>query len=262
MSDSITLNKFSGLLRSGVPMDKALTFIGGIPDKNPGLRYLLQVAMHSGASVANEIDAVADLCFQAEHSLDRIKVAYAGPKSSSTLVIWLPVITLVIAQLAGFDLLATIGSRPIVLASIGLGALLLLLARQVSKTFIRRASPKQSFYGYYLMGVCLETSGGASLNQAQRSAYEIYEEVFGEPPSGKDQLAMAEISNLVELTGARVGDLLKANALNLQREISVANEIGIERLGVKLMLPLGLAVLPAFICLAVIPLLASMFGPN
>jgi tight adherence protein B len=262
MSDSITLNKFSGLLRSGVPMEKALKFVGGIPLDNLGLHYLLRVAMHSGASVANQIDAVAELCYQAEHSLDRIRVAYAGPKSSSTLVIWLPVITLLIAQLAGFDLLATISARPIVLVSIGLGTLLLVLAKLVSRSLIRKASPTQSFCGYYLMGVSLEAGGGATLNQAQRSAYEIYEEVFSTPPSTKDQLAMAEISNLVELTGARAGDLLKANALNLQREISVANEIRIERLGVKLMLPLGLAVLPAFICLAVIPLLATLFGPN
>jgi len=262
MSDSITLNKLSGLLRSGVPMEKAIQVIGGIPENNLALQYILEVAADSGAAVANEIDEVADICYQAEHSMDRIRVAYAGPKSSSTLVLWLPIITLALSQLAGFNLLSTITGKPVVLLSIGLGSVLLVFARLVSQKFIRKASPSQSFAGYYLMGVALETSAGANLNRAQQSAFEIYVNVFGEPPDKKDQNAMAEISHLVELTGARAGHLLKANALNLQREIAVANEIRIEKLGVRLMLPLGLAVLPAFICLSVVPLMASMFSPN
>jgi tight adherence protein B len=262
MSDSIILKKLSGLLRSGVPMDRAIQVIGGLPTTNLGLTYLLEVAFDSGAGVANEIDAVADICFQAEHSLDRIKVAFAGPKSSSTLVIWLPIITLGLAQLAGFDLLGTITSKPIVLLSIGLGVLLLLLARTVSQKLIRSASPKQNLAGYYLLGVALETSGGSNLNRAERSAYDIYLRVFGVHPTAKDKSAMAEISHLVELTGARATSLLKANALNLQREVTVENEIRIEKLGVKLMVPLGLAVLPAFICLSVVPLMATMFSPN
>ena len=99
-SDSITLTKFSGLLRSGVAVPKAIQIIGGIPTNNPGLQYLLEVAIQSGAGVAAEIDVVADLCYQRDSSLERIKVAYAGPKSSSRLVIWLPVLTMLIAQLS------------------------------------------------------------------------------------------------------------------------------------------------------------------
>jgi pilus assembly protein TadC len=48
----------------------------------------------------------------------------------------------------------------------------------------------------------------------------------------------------------------------MQRENLMANELRIEQLSIRLMLPLGLAVLPAFVCLAVIPLMASMFGPK
>lgn len=261
-SDSITLNKFSGLLRSGVPMGKALQYIGGIPEEKSGLRYLLEVALHSGAKVAGEIDVVADLCYQRDRSVERIQVAHAGPKASARLVIWLPVITLAVAQLSGLDLLTAIRARPALLISISLGILLLLIARLFSSKLIKSALPKDSYLGYYLMGVALEAAGGSNLNQAQRVAYDTYQRVFAEVPSKVEELAMAEITNLVELTGARVGDLLRAHALNLQQEVMVANEIQIERLGVKLMLPLGLAVLPAFVCLAVVPLMATMFGPN
>ena len=260
--ESLTLTKLAGLMRSGVPISKAIGFIGGVPEKNLGLRYLLELAMVSGSGVANELDVVAELCYQREQAEERIKVAYAGPKASSALVIWMPVITMGIAQLSGFDLIGEIRAKPVLGISILFGAALLFMAKALSGRFIKRAAPKENFLGYYLMGVALITGGGSSLNQAQDIAYSNYKNIFGSAPDKRDQLLMAEISNLVETTGARVGDLLKANARNLQREVSTANELQIEKLSVKLMLPLGLAVLPAFICLAVIPLMATMFGPK
>ncbi len=261
-SDAITLTKLAGLLRSGVAMPKALEIIGGIPTNNPGLKYLLEVAVQSGASVASEIDVVADLCIQRENSLARIKVAYAGPKSSSRLVIWLPVLTMLIAQLAGFELIGAVNRRPALAISIVLGVALLISAKLVSSRLITRAMPTESYSGYFLMAVALASGGGANLNKAQKIAFESHHNVFGHEPSKEELLAMAEITNLVETTGARVGDLLKSQARNMQRDILTANELSIERLSVRLMIPLGLAVLPAFICLAVIPLMASMFGPN
>ena len=261
-TESLTLTKLAGLMRSGVPIAKAIGFIGGLPERNLGLRYLLELAVVSGAGVANELDVVAELCYQREQAEERIKIAYAGPKASSALVIWLPVITMGIAQLSSFDLIGEIRAKPVVGISIVFGAALLFIAKALNKRFIKRAAPKENYLGYYLMGVALITGGGASLNQAQGIAYANYKDVFGSAPDKRDQLLMAEIANLVETTGARVGDLLQANARNLQREVSTANELQIEKLSVKLMLPLGLAVLPAFICLAVIPLMATMFGPK
>jgi len=261
-SDSITLTKFSGLLRSGVAVPKAIQIIGGIPTNNPGLQYLLEVAIQSGAGVAAEIDVVADLCYQRDSSLERIKVAYAGPKSSSRLVIWLPVLTMLIAQLSGFELLGAIIQRPALALSVLLGIALLLAAKIVSSKLIARATPTESYSGYFLMAVALASGGGANLNKAKMLAFESHTKILGEEPSKSELLAMAEIANLVETTGARVSDLLKSQARNMQRENLTANELRIERLSVRLMLPLGLAVLPAFVCLAVIPLMASMFGPK
>ena len=261
-SDAITLTKFSGLLRSGVAMPKAIEIIGGIPTNNPGLQYLLEVAVQSGASVASEIDVVAELCYQRDSSFERIKVAYAGPKSSSRLVIWLPVLTMLIAQLSGFELLGAIVQRPALALSVLLGIALLLAAKIVSSKLIARATPTENHSGYFLMAVALASGGGANLNKAQKIAFESHTKIFGEEPSKPELLAMAEIANLVETTGARVSDLLKSQARNMQRENLTANELRIERLSVRLMLPLGLAVLPAFVCLAVIPLMASMFGPK
>jgi tight adherence protein B len=262
MSDSLTLTKFAGLLRSGVELDRAIQHIGGIPENTSGLRYLLEVAKDAGASVANEIDVVADLFTFKERSLQRITVAHASPKASARLVLWLPLLTLAIAELAGINVLESLATKPLMLISLGLGLMLLLLARALSNRLIKRAKPKDTNIGFYLMGVALESSGGASLNQAQNRALDIYAKVFGKDPTPAELTAMAQVALLVEQTGARVGDLLRRQAEQLQRESLTATEIQIEKLSVRLMLPLGLAVLPAFLFLTVIPLMFSMLGPK
>ncbi|NBR64921.1 MAG: hypothetical protein EBT65_03095 [Actinobacteria bacterium] len=262
MSDSITLTKFAGLLRSGVDLDRAIEHIGGIPENSKPLRFLLEVAIDSGAGVAHEIDVVADLFTFKERSLQRITLAHAGPKASARLVLWLPVITLGMAQLIGLDILKSLASKPVLLVSLGFGLMLLLLARTISNRLIKSAKPKETTIGFYLMGVALESSGGANLNIAQNRAGEIYSKVFGKDPAKEELTAMAQVALLVEQSGARVGDLLRRQAEELQSAAITSNEIQIEKLSVRLMLPLGLAVLPAFLFLTVIPLLFSMLGPK
>ena len=262
MSDALTLTKFAGLLRSGVDLDKAIEHIGGIPQDASGLRYLLEVARDAGSKVAYEIDVVADLFMFKERSLQRIAVAHASPKASARLVIWLPLLTLGLAQLVGMNILEAITTKPILLLSLGFGLLLLLLAKILSARLIKRAKPVDSAIGFYLMGVALESSGGASLNQAQNRATDLYLSVFGSIPSNEELTAMAQVALLVEETGARVGDLLRRQAEQLQREALVSAEIKIEKLSVRLMVPLGLAVLPAFLFMTVIPLMVSMLGPK
>ena len=262
MSDALTLTKFAGLLRSGVDLDKAIEHIGGIPQEASGLRYLLEVARDAGSKVAYEVDVVADLFMFKERSLQRITVAHASPKASAKLVIWLPLLTLGLAQFAGMKIVESMISKPVMLLSLGFGLLLLLLAKTVSTRLIKRAKPEDSAIGFYLMGVALESSGGASLNQAQNRATDIFVSVFGSNPSTEELTAMAQVALLVEETGARVGDLLRRQAEQLQREALVAAEIKIEKLSVRLMLPLGLAVLPAFLFVTVIPLMFSMLGPK
>jgi tight adherence protein B len=262
MNDSLTLTKFAGLLRSGVDLDRALEHIGGMPQDASGLRYLLEVAKDAGAKVAYEIDVVADLFTFKERALQRIQVAHASPKASARLVIWLPLITLVLAQLVGINILAAVTTKPIILVSLGFGLMLLLLAKTLSSRLIKRAKPGDTATGFYLMGVALESSGGASLNRAQNRASDIYLSVFGSNPSTEELTAVAQVALLVEETGARVGDLLRRQAEQLQREALVAAEIKIEKLSVRLMVPLGLAVLPAFLFLTVIPLMFSMLGPK
>ena len=259
MSDSLVLIKFAGLIRSGVTLEKAIQIIGGLPeDKN--LRYLLEVSRATGSAIASEVDQVASIYLQRERAIERIAVAQAGPRSSARLVIWLPVITLILAQLSGLEVIPAFTKNHLLVLSIGLGAFLLVIAKLVSSKLIKRATPVSENLGFYLLGVALACSGGISLHKAQNTALDKYKEIYGLLPSQKELQLCAEALHTATHTGARVGELLRANAESLQRESATRAEVKIEKLNVKLLLPLGLAVLPAFILIAVIPLTFSMLS--
>ncbi|WP_284975570.1 type II secretion system F family protein [Arthrobacter sp. efr-133-TYG-104] len=71
----------------------------------------------------------------------------------------------------------------------------------------------------------------------------------------KDALAFAA------LTGAPSASLLYAQAARERREQFRAAEKRAAALGVKLVVPLGLCSLPAFICLGIVPVLIAMLPP-
>jgi tight adherence protein B len=259
-ADSLTLTKFAGLLRSGVNLDQASSNIGDLSNSSVELRYLLAVARDAGSGVADAIDAVASLSRTRERFGKRIEVAQANPKSTARLVIWLPLLTLAMAQLVGWDVLGTLTERPIVLVSFSLGLCLLLTSKLITTRMIKKAEPEPSAAGAFLIGVALEASAGAHLLQAQEQAVRIYREHFAKSPPTNELAELKEVELLVQATGARASDLLLRQAQSMQEVELLESEIKIEKLGVRLMLPLGLGVLPAFCLLAIVPLMVTMLG--
>jgi len=261
MNESILLTKFVSLLRSGLSMPKALGVVGEIP-KSSEVGYLIRMAVVSGTAVTRELEQIAKLVAGREKAKQRIKIAQASPRASAQLVILLPLATVLLAQLLGMNILNTVLSRPALLISLSLGIFLLAGARFMSNRLIAKATPQAHSLGCYLLGVSIASAAGLSINQAQNVAAEIYQDCFSCQPSVEELTSMAEVSALVSHSGASVGESLRAQAESLQREITTKSEIAIERLQIKLLLPLGLAVLPAFVLIAVIPLMVSMVSPT
>ncbi|WP_345714040.1 type II secretion system F family protein, partial [Kineococcus glutinatus] len=61
-------------------------------------------------------------------------------------------------------------------------------------------------------------------------------------------------------TGAPAAELLEAGSAQLRREQRRRAEVAAARLGARLVLPLGLCTLPAFVLLGVVPVLLSLAG--
>jgi tight adherence protein B len=262
MSDSLILTKFAGLLKAGVTVEQSLVEIKEISVGSLGLKYLLAVARDSGSGVVNEIEYVAELFQSRERTFQRIEIAHASPSSTARLMLWLPVIILVMAQLLGWGVLDSLTDRPIVLVSIALGFGLLLISKVISSSLLTRAKSIESFVGFYLLGVALELSGGAHFLQAQLRAEKVYLEVFHKTPAVIELQVMEQVSELVEQKGARAISLLRKQAKFMQDDALLSTEVKIEKLGIRLMIPLGLGVLPAFVFLAIVPLMVTTLGSN
>ena len=73
----------------------------------------------------------------------------------------------------------------------------------------------------------------------------------------------AEVDAVLELSaraGAPVAELLKAEAFRVRRAARADGAARAAALGVRLMLPLGVCVLPAFVLLGVAPLMISVIS--
>ena len=70
--------------------------------------------------------------------------------------------------------------------------------------------------------------------------------------------ALRDALSFAALTGAPSSALLYAQAARLRRERNRAAEQRAAALGVKLVVPLGLCSLPAFVCLGVVPVLLGL----
>jgi tight adherence protein B len=256
---AMILTKFAGLLRSGVDLEQATKIIGGMP-KDKNLRFLITISQRFGAAISAELHNAAELYSERERAVNRLEVVCTGPKASTKLVIWLPLITLGLAQLAGIGVTQALLTKPILLFSIGLGVILLTLAKAVSARQIQRAWPKQESYGFFLQGLALALSSGLNINRAQNLVFEIYTEVYQAEPLQDELNILSEITALVEHSGTRLSSLLLQQAQELQRTAFSLAEQKIERLQLKLLLPLGLLVLPAFVFIAIAPLTVSLIG--
>ncbi|MFN6316175.1 MAG: hypothetical protein ACK4VJ_05940 [Rhodoluna sp.] len=255
----MSLLKFAGLIRSGISMQQALAMIGGAPtDKN--IQFLIAVALETGSAAATEISLIADQIAELEKSRQRIEILRAAPRASVRLIIWFPVVVFALAELSGFGLIESIIRQPVLLASVGIGFCLLIIAKFSTGRFVRAVGPEQSSTGLFLLGVAMNLGAGGSIENSRTLATGMFQKVYGISPEETEIAAFREIAELSEQTGNPAGELFRRQADILQRLEQL--EIGkrIEKLSIRLLLPLGLLVLPAFILMALVPLSFSMLG--
>lgn len=126
-------------------------------------------------------------------------------------------------------------------AGAGLGRSLELVAR--------RAAPRLR---QHLDPVVAALAIGADWETAWRSSHAVPDEL----------LALRDALGFAAVTGAPSAAMLYAQAYRLRREQFRAAERRAAALGVRLVVPLGLCSLPAFVCLGIVPVLLAMLPPG
>lgn len=209
------------------------------------------VSISVGAPLAESLRAMAAALRDAEESGDDVRVALAEPAGTARLMAWLPVFGLLIGGALGFDTLAVLVGDAAGLAFLGAGVVLLFLARIWTRRLVRAAQPPAGTPGMTAELMAIGLAGGVSIERAAR--------LIDEAPGGpRDVDGIGPVLALSRSAGVPAVELLRAAAAHERHDARTQGRMRAARLGSRLLLPLGVCTLPAFLCLGVAPMMLSV----
>ncbi len=232
--------ELGSLLQAGVPTKVAIEHLGGAVPR------LTSLALALGGELGEVLRQLERQRVSIERSQAEIAQAKALPSATRRLLIWLPPFSLLLALGSGLVALGDL-IHPVSLVCMVFGIGLLLLGALVSKRMVARAyMPQLSVEDLQTARICL--SAGINLRSLARHF----------PGSA------AELGDLIELskaTGAGLIDLIDARVESrITGELTERLQTA-RNLQVRLLIPLGLTTLPAFL-LFVLPPIAVGFINN
>jgi tight adherence protein B len=218
-------------------------------------------ALETGAAPSAVFSSCARALNESAENTRLARVQLAGPQSAARLVMGLPVLAILGGLLAGYNPLTFLLGTSFGWFVLGVAAGLIWLAHTWSHKLVSRAQVSGWANGMPADAIAMSISAGQSLTQARQWAQLVAQDFVSDPESARSQMGQCEkFLSLAQETGVAVSGLLRGLA-SLERLNSHAqSRIAVEKLSVQLMLPLGLCVLPAFIAVGVLPLVASVIS--
>ena len=254
MTQSQTILKLASLLEAGLSVRRARSAlqaeIGHLDSAvRTQLDSLLKAAELFGGSVVSILEALAeDLDAQAQ-MLNHIKRAQVAPRATAKLVTFLPLVMLALAQLFGLNVAGAFFAKPLLCISFAIGAGLLFANHKVISRLVAKikAQALAEVDGMVeLSSVVILLGAGVPVSVVQKQA---------------ERPATSELQALVRFAtaeGASLLPLLRSASKQKRRQAAHQVELQVERLGIKLLVPIGLLALPALLFLAVIPAIVTL----
>jgi tight adherence protein B len=212
------------------------------------------VATESGAALAPTLRRFAEVLRSLEQGQRDVEVALAGPVATARIVLALPAVGLVFGVLLGFDALRILVATPAGWGCLVVGGLLVVAGVRWNRRLIRAARTLDATPGLALELLAIAVSGGAALDGARQSVDRILLEAEL-APLGDDADSVLAFSRAA---GVPVAGLLQSEAEELRRAARADGQRRAVELGTRLLLPLGVCILPAFIALGVAPIVLSI----
>ncbi|GAA3037025.1 type II secretion system F family protein [Microbacterium dextranolyticum] len=210
-----------------------------------------RVAETVGAPLAPSLRRFAESLRDAQQTRDDVAVALADPAATARLVAWLPLVAIVLGVALGFDVMTSV-TQPAGIACVVAGFALMLAARRWSRRLVDRAQPPATLPGVSSDTVAIALSSGASV---ERALAVVVASGGGDPDDVvRDVLALSQRS------GAPAVELLRAAGADSRRRARTDGRLSAARLSARLLLPMGLCTLPAFLLLGVAPMLLSVLA--
>jgi tight adherence protein B len=256
MSANLAVLELSAMLRSGATSTVA---IRAFQEEDLSLfqksqfRFIWEVAKESGGNLALSLDRLAEV-FEAQQKQNaELKLAFSSPKATANLILLLPLFAVLFAELLGLSALSAAFETSLGALAVGLGIVLLIIARLVSLRMLNKAKPLESDPGAFLDAVVIGLSAGLSAKSSAALATRKSLESFGLDIAAEQLGALWDAVAISEQSGIALTGILSARADALRHRLWNRRRHDLAKLSISLLLPLGLAALPAFVFLAVIP---------
>ena len=216
----------------------------------------LEVADLTGAPLARSLERLAESLVDVARVRRDAETALAGPVATSRTVLLMPGAGVLLAAGLGFDPLRVLLTTVPGMSCLVVGSTLVAIGWRWNRGLVRRAMPRDPAPGLVLDLVATAMSGGASVPRAVAVVRRACERVgLG---AGGDLDAVGSVVDAAARTGAPVAVLLRSEAERIRRDAAAGAERAAARLAARLMLPLGVCILPAFLAVGVVPMLLAV----
>ena len=260
--DAAVLRAAAAAAADGESVPAAIAAARAAPPRSTSRWSLLgaarEGAVESGAPLASGLRDLADALRDEAQLRREVGSALAGPVSSARLVLALPLMAVAFGGAFGFDTVAVLFGNPVGLACVVLGGGLLWAGRRWSRALVATAISFAAERGLGLELVAMAMSGGASVERARSIVRDALAPVGSNASDTSDMSDVDDVIAAAARAGAPVAELLRAEAARRRRTARADGAARAAALGVRLMLPLGVCVLPAFVLLGVVPLIVSV----
>lgn len=214
------------------------------------------VAVESGAPLAPTLQRFSVSLRSLAQSLRDVEVALAGPVATSRIVLALPAIGLLFGIVLGFDVPRILLTTAPGWVCLAVGAALIAGGVRWNRRLIVRARVSDPAPGLAMELLAIAVSGGASLDRSRAVVDTALQEA--ELP-GLEEEADAVLA-FARTAGVPAAAMLHAEAEEARRRTRTDAQLRAARLGTRMLLPLGICILPAFVVLGVAPVAIAILS--
>ncbi|WP_457099244.1 type II secretion system F family protein [Microbacterium sp. P5_E9] len=241
--------RVAGEVRRGIPLADA---IAGCGPEWIDLAAAWTVAADVGAPLAVSLRALAGALRDAAEADDDIRVALAEPAGTAKLMAWLPLVAVGLGVALGFDTLLTLATNPLGIGCLVTGVALIFTAHRWTSALVRRAGAAPGIPGIGAELFAIALTGGVSIDRARAAVLAA----TGAPADAATEAVLA----LSRRAGVPAAELLRASAALARHRARVDGRVRAAKLSSRLLIPLGVCTLPAFLLLGVAPMLLSVMS--
>jgi len=265
VTDRTVILELAGLLQAGLPLNQARNEVeselGKLkPQQRSQFEAIWAIAQVEGGSVAQAMKNLShSFDAEAKHRRD-LELAFAAPRATAKLVTLLPLFGLALAQMFGLNPIGAVATKPLAFVSLVLGAALLIGGRLWTSSILEKSRSDEHDPGLFIDAVRFGVSSGLPFASAVEQAAAAFAKHLN---SIVDESTMSQLDRLADLNrerGASLVALLDSLAQICRETQRHAEATTVAKLSVKLMVPLGLLTLPAFILSAVVPIAIGLLS--